>query len=537
MIRRLPLVSIPRVRSTSATRQLETAHAGALVKALIPITIVIAVCITRLLPILTAGFPLGDGGLFAMMVGTLQHAHYHLPLAMTYNGRRLPFAYPPLGFYATAWLVDRTGIPLLTIMRLFPLTVSLLTVGAVGLLARAVLPSRTQVWAAIFAFGMLPLSYRYFIMGAGVTRAPGLLFAVLTIWQAYLLYTRRQWRFVGPTALFAALTILSHPNATWFAAESVTLLFLVFGRRPSGLLHSAVVAGSALALAAPWWVLVISRDGITPFLSASQSGSPGAPSWLLLLELRFSAEPLYPVLLTGGLLGVLCSVRDRRYWLPLWLVVSCALDTRYSGTFATVPLALLVGIGAERVLDLSRRIAQAPSPRSVNRGVSALLCGAALYAFVSATALPGPDLQALPLTQRAAMHWVTTHTRRGSSFLIVAPAGDSAGSESEWFPALTSGRISLAAYQGTEWLKRAKGSSPWQRYNALQACGTSGTTCLERWARQSGVRFRYVYVRTEGTISLQEDLLHSSRYALKYRNGGTLIFAHHDGTGGGSGAV
>ncbi|MGH2443047.1 MAG: hypothetical protein ACRDFX_07790 [Chloroflexota bacterium] len=109
--------------------------------------------------------------------------------------------------------------------------------------------------------------------------------------------------------------------------------------------------------------------------------------------------------------------------------------------------------------------------------------------------------------------------------MIVGPSGTSAGSESEWFPVL-SGRTSLAAYQGTEWLGRTKGPSPWKRYLDLQKCGNSSTNCLERWAQQSGVKFQYVYVRVNGTERLRISLSRFPRFRLAYRNSGVLLFEH-----------
>lgn len=55
--------------------------------------------ILRLLPALSADFPLNDGGLFYLMTRELQGAHYALPVYTSYNSAQIPFAYPPLAFY------------------------------------------------------------------------------------------------------------------------------------------------------------------------------------------------------------------------------------------------------------------------------------------------------------------------------------------------------------------------------------------------------------------------------------------------------
>ena len=49
------------------------------------------------------------------------------------------------------------------------------------------------------------------------------------------------------------------------------------------------------------------------------------------------------------------------------------------------------------------------------------------------------------------MGWIATATPLRATFLVVAPVGNSAGSESEWFPVIAN-RKSLGTYQGLEWI-------------------------------------------------------------------------------------
>jgi hypothetical protein len=484
-------------------------------------------CLIRLIHVSSSDFPLGDGGLFFVMVERVQAAHYQLPVSVEYNRLNIPFAYPPLGFYVTALLADLSGAPIISLMRLFPLAMSFATVAAVWTLARSTLRVRAQTTAAIFAFGMLPLAYRYFIMGAGITRSPGLLFAVLTIWQAYLLCTERSARFIFPTSLAAALTILSHPNAAWFAVYSTGLIFLFFGRDRATFLRGALVGAGALALTSPWWGLVIARHGFAPFVAAPQHTNPGAPAWVLLLTLRLTDEPIIALFAILALLGVLICLCDQTWWLPTWLVAACVLDTRYAGTFAMVPLALLVGVAVGGLGEVVRASRPAEArERALHRGIAAVGVCLAFVSFFGSALLPGPALQALPQTQREAMRWVAAATPVDSRFLIVAPKGASAGSESEWFPVLA-GRQSLGTYQGSEWLERQPGPLPWQRYDQLQACGQQDVACLEDWARERGLDFTHVYVRESGTARLRYSLVASLQYSLEYRAPDVWIFAHH----------
>ncbi|HLI28429.1 MAG TPA: hypothetical protein VKZ60_15265, partial [Chloroflexota bacterium] len=49
--------------------------------------------------VLGADFPLNDGGLFYAMTEDLRGAGFTLPWYTSYNAERIPYAYPPLGFY------------------------------------------------------------------------------------------------------------------------------------------------------------------------------------------------------------------------------------------------------------------------------------------------------------------------------------------------------------------------------------------------------------------------------------------------------
>ncbi len=457
-------------------------------------------------------FPLGDGGLFLAIVDHLNRGGFALPVFVQYNAQEIPFGYPPLGFYLAAAAAHLSGATSIEVMRALPLAFSVATLVVFGLLARTVLGTGPRALGAVFAFSVLPLAYRYFIMGAGITRSPGLAFAVLTVWLVYLLCTRQQRTLIPLAATAGALAVMSHPNAAWFAAYSCAIVVAYFGRRRASLVDTMMVAVGVAALSAPWWLTVIERHGVAPFLVAAQSSNPGVPAWALLLLLRLTEEPAGPIILLSGLLGAMLCVRAGEYWLPTWLVAACVLDTRYAGTFAMVPLALLAGVGITAVGALVAPPATRRAPRAV---ILTSMAWLGALCVIGSVAAPGTALRALPAPQREAMGWVAQHTPADSAFLVVAPAGESAGSESEWFPVLA-GRRNLGAYQGSEWLQHGAQESPWQRYEALQACGARDVACIEAWAASAG-DFAYVYVRDTGTERLRTSLAASPRYTLAYR--------------------
>src|SRR5512147_2357416 len=98
----------------------------------------------RILPTLMVGFPVTDGGLFYEMVKALQANHYILPSFVEYNGISIPFAYPPLGFYATALVSDLFRLPLVEAFRWIPSAGSLLFAIAFFPLASTILKSQLK---------------------------------------------------------------------------------------------------------------------------------------------------------------------------------------------------------------------------------------------------------------------------------------------------------------------------------------------------------------------------------------------------------
>jgi len=174
--------------------------------------------LVRLLLIVSANFPLNDGGMFLVMIRDLQSTHYALPHFADYNGMHIPLAYPPLGFYAAALMSNVTHTDPITMLRVLPLLLAIAVVGAFALLARSVLGPSDAAAIATVAFSFLPHSVLWQVMGGGLTRGFGLFFALLALHQGYELFARRVlWR-AAPTALFASLTVLSHPKMAWLLA-------------------------------------------------------------------------------------------------------------------------------------------------------------------------------------------------------------------------------------------------------------------------------------------------------------------------------
>ena len=536
-------------------------------------------CAIRARPVLLTDFPLNDGGLFFQMTEELQRAHYRLPEFTAYNAIQIPFAYPPFGFYMAGLISDALSADLMQVVRLLPLATTCATLVAFLLLARSMLPERTAIVAAVTAFALVPRSFMWLVMGGGLTRAFGLLFTILALHQAYLLFTRRQLRYALAAGLFTGLTPMSHLGTAPFLAASLVLFFLAYGRHKTGLIGSVIIGVIAVAVTAPWWATVVTRHGIGPFLAAGQTGgsifSTGPLRTTVLGRLaRFGApssgEPLFPVLGVLAVLGSLVCLRRRELLLPIWWVTTLALDVRAGETYATIPLALLAGIAVHEVLLpllLRRRDAGdagVPStvddaPRVHGTPVSALFSRARenmlavgvlgfLVVYCTAAALTrngdlGTEaayLASLSHDDRDAMQWVASNTPPSSRFFVLPAEGWPGDRVAEWFPVLAR-RQSVATVQGTEWLPDSGFARYKQLYNTARDCRPKGVSCVEEWLSKSGVAFSYVYVpggSADGCCrALRSTLRSDNRYQLVFDGPGAEIFARRSASVSTSGSA
>ena len=133
----------------------------------------------RIIHIWTADFPLNDGGLFYVMTRELIENNYWLPKFSSYNSLNIPFAYPPFPLYLAALITNLGGLDGLVVVRFLPTLISLFTIPIFYLLSRDITSSTTQALFATVAFAFVPRSFVWLIMGGGLTRAPGYLFALL----------------------------------------------------------------------------------------------------------------------------------------------------------------------------------------------------------------------------------------------------------------------------------------------------------------------------------------------------------------------
>jgi len=464
----------------------------------------------RLAYVLPAGFPLNDGGLFYTMARDVQASRFLLPLYTSYNGLDIPFAYPPLAFYLAAALDMAGPWGLLDILRFLPMAANVLTVGAFFLLARAILgPGRAAVFAA-FLYALLPRVFLWQVGGGGLTRSLGLLWAVLALWQAYLMF--REGRPRGGAVAFAALAVLTHPEMGMLVAFSYLLFWAAYGRGWRGLMTAAVTGTAVALITAPWWGTVVARHGVQTLAEASLTGKSDWFSWRFvnLIHPYIAEEPLFPLLAMVGYGGMAIALAKGRLLLPAWFLLILYIDPRVAYTNVMIPLAMMGGLAMDTLLELA--VAEArPLPHWLARKVGplgegrpwipwawaglVLVLAYGLYSALHAGAQRPTPLAALSPQVREAMAWIAQHTPKGARFVVVHDWPDPwTDAVSEWFPALT-GRQSVATVQGYEWLGKEEFDRQLALYWALQGCVPEGRgDCLERWAQAFGISFDYVFV-------------------------------------------
>ncbi len=500
----------------------------------------------RLLPTMMVGFPVSDGGLFYVMVKALQVNHYVLPAVVDFNGISIPFAYPPLGFYIAGLISDLFQIPLIEVFRWMPALGCILFSVAFFPLATSILKSNLKGSLATVFFALMPRSISFYIMGGGITRVLGMLFLLLTLFSAHKLFTTPSRKYIWMLILFGSGVILSHPEAALHTASLCLVLWIFFGRSKEGIKNALLAASGIFTLTAPFFILVISRHGIQPYLSAAQTGFQSTLAWLAILTGSFSDEKFVTLLSALALLGLVISLTRRDLLLAVLLFVPAFVDPRSAASISLISWAMLASIGLVEIVLPGLYALQNPlhgiESIETNWGeyfinssaIKFALTGLIFYAFFG-TVLSDqvyPKVSLSP-SDRAAMEWVANNIPQESKFVILTGETETfADADSEWFPVLAK-RTSTATVQGYEWMPDKLFQTKMGEYYTLQSCMNKTYQCVEQWSTKTGNQFGYLLISQDG-LSEQEDialhpplltsLLESVSYQMIYSEADVAIF-------------
>lgn len=491
----------------------------------------------RFSPVLAHTYPLNDGGFFLTMIRDLQMANYHLPEFSSYNLSDIPYAYPPLAFFFSGFLSDITRIAAIDLVRILPAIFSTLTIPAFFWLATKLLPARIQVIAATIGFALLPTAFDWTIVGGGLTRAPAYLFSIITLTQVYSLLTTQKKKPIILIILFASLTVLCHPGVTWFTLYSAGILFIFhYRKQPNNQSKSLLIAAGILVVTAPWWGMLISRHSLQTLLNPYQTESFSIAALITLFSLLFTNEPLVDIFAVLGLLGLLISLRNRKFFVPAWLLSVFIFEPRLSAVYVAIPVALLAGIGFDQailpIVTPQNTSHTETTPHFVGKLPKCVTFFLLLYALISA--FIAPNYNALSQAQVESMKWIKAQTPVHTSFVVLT-GNSSYGNDytNEWFPTLSE-RTSHTTPQGHEWLPGKEFNRRVQLHSELQTCAHQNLTCLEDWSQTYQEPFTHVYISTkalaENGIShkyLLNSLDKAANFELIYENADSLIYSQN----------
>src|ERR1041384_3429319 len=274
-----------------------------------------------------AGFPINDGGMFAVMVNDLKNSHYLLPAFTSYNHLNIPYAYPPLGFYLGRIAADLFGLSAVQVLRWLPAFFSSLSVPAFYLLAQRLLKNKYYAAVSTLFFALMPRALSWFVMGGGLTRSPGQFFMLLTLATLIRLYEENRRIDIFIAGLFGGLAVLSHPEAAVHTFVSAIFLWLMLSRKRTTFINSILVGVIVLIVTAPWWGTVIHYHGIGPLINGAQTGQKFVAVFHLLFFV-FTEEPYATVIAILGLIGIAQRLARRDYLLPLWMVIPFIVEGR-----------------------------------------------------------------------------------------------------------------------------------------------------------------------------------------------------------------
>ncbi len=214
------------------------------------------------------GVPFRLGGLFYEFSQQILANGYRLPKNIPfYSQGGIPFAYPPLGFYVQAFIIDVFAPDRFWTVNVLPPLVASLGVLSYYFLLRKITNSRKVIIGALFAYALMPAAFTNQIEAAGLAEAFGTL---ALIWYAFFLISleKRQRAFdVFGAGLLLGLSVVASPGS---ALGGVTFSLLYAGKvlinRQYKLLRKFIMVGViAFIISAPYWGNVIINHGVKIF--------------------------------------------------------------------------------------------------------------------------------------------------------------------------------------------------------------------------------------------------------------------------------
>lgn len=476
-------------------------------------------------------FPAHGAGLYLAIAEQISAHGYRLPETIPYyTVDGVPFAYPPLMFYVIAVLHDTFGIDPISLTRYLPGLITVVYLIPYYYLAKEVLESPSQAGSATVLLAVTPVVLKWHLAAGGIVRASAFLFVLTGLYTGIRTFKGTDRRWLLPSIVLFALTILTHPVYTILFGLSYLLIFSFFDRSWTGLGLGASVAIGGIALATPWLWHVVSTYSISIFTAAAGTHDGLGGGLARLLDsfvdplLSRTQWPLYSL----SVAGVLYLAQRRRLFVPVWMILTGYLLGQDRLLYVAGAMAAAVFV-CEVCLPIVRDQQGDDSRRRYISFFLLILVGGSIIGFgILTTAdtatenrleihLPAPYMNQ---HDEHAMEWVTRHTDPSSRFVVL---GDAA----ELFPFMTH-RTSIVSPWGVEW----KGSTQFERqrelYDSTSACKTAD--CLTQSLSNARLRPDYVYIPKGHYTIRRDDHIQSSRMrrSLVKSPEYTLVFENRD---------
>lgn len=474
-------------------------------------------------------YPINDGGLFYQMVRDLLGNGLRIPDYTTYNNDQIPFAYPPLAFYLIAIIKLATKQTLLNLFRLVPLIINILVIPAFYLLASRLDSDRIKVALSVLFFALLPRTYQWLLMGGGVTRGLGFLFAVLALISIWDLFSKQKnWKYWAGSILFSAGCVLSHPETSLFLIFMAVLFFVYHHAGWENLKSGAIVAGGVIICVLPWILTIYAHHGWAPFVGA---GSTGHGDWLeiknfITLNFGFEQGMFLQIVSVFALIAVFLKREKLTYFLSASILVGYFLFPRSGPNLLTIQVSVLAAEGFYEILKLSgktknREISFASAIESSVKS-KLLLVFTIIYLFLGAFSFKYiVEISQLSLTDDLikVYNWLEENASEEDAIMFYPVLDDDRywwnDFAAEWFPALTS-KSNLTTVQGYEWIEGEYQARVYE-YLLLRACSEVGPDCVNDWEARNGIRVNLLVL---SQIAERQDFvksfLHQANYSIAY---------------------
>jgi hypothetical protein len=335
-----------------------------------------------------------------------------------------------------------------------------------------------------------------------------------------------------------------------FAFSSI-ILFFFYQRTWKGLRFLCLIGAIAIITSMPYWLTIILRFGSAVFFIAFRTGEFSLTGTLMkLIYFNVLQETLIAMISFIALIGIIFHCKQRKYFLPVWLLFIFIFGLRSLERNALICISLLSAIGLEEILKwLNEKNVQSIEevalkgqlknpqenlkPSKLSNIVILGLFFEIFFFAILGKFLGTNILKDLNQENRTAMAWVKTNTPETGKFLVM-PSGLiwQVDSIEEWFPALSE-RTSVTTVQGSEWLKNAKFAENVQAYIDVKACANQGISCLSAWEKDNHVNVDYYYFSlnespnqepSEYASPLEAEMKYSGTFRLVYRNSDVRIY-------------